>query len=161
MPSRRVRDRVLGLVEKYDAKLVEKLCQLWLSSWAGPAPGDLVIARTSALRHCGRTDDAISCTDILLLEMSGLSRSEQRILLTQRAALWLDKFEYRNDPIFLDRAERCAARSYRIEPSEACSLVYQQLKKLRSDYREEQSAGPRSLGARARTTEEKWGKRGL
>lgn len=161
MPTRTVRDRILAIVEKYDKRLIDKLCRLWLSGTEGPVPGDIAIARASALRHYGRTDDAIACTDVLLLNDRAFSRIEERILLTQRAALWLDKFEYRNDPIFLDRAERCAARSWSIEASEACSLVYQKLKKLRSEHRREQSSAPQSLGVRARAAEEKWGKRGL
>ena len=156
MPSRTVRDRTLAMVEKYDGNLIEKLCRLWLSRWDGPVPGDVAIARASALRHSGRTDDAIACTNILLMEKSGLSRLEERILLTQRAALWLDKFEYRDDPIFLDRAERSAKRSWRLGESEACSLVYQRLKKLRSEYQTQQGPGGKSLGSRAKRAEETW-----
>jgi hypothetical protein len=138
MPSSVARAAVLALAGKYQPeRMVERFCTTWLAHCEGPPPGDVLIALVTALRHSGRTAEALARTDVLLQNEHGLTDGEQAVLCTQRAALWLDRFEQTADAKMLDRAERSAARAWRIAPSDHCSLVYQRLERLRGEHADE------------------------
>ncbi|PZQ51947.1 MAG: hypothetical protein DI555_19860 [Novosphingobium pentaromativorans] len=131
LPWREERFEGLRLVRKYGSAREEaKLLTAWLEGADDPPPGDMVIALVSALRETGHPIEALARTDLVTRKANGLDRKETCILLTQRGALWLDRYELEHDPEFLDRARQCAKRSWAIEPGEECSMLYNRIRKL-------------------------------
>jgi hypothetical protein len=131
LPWREERFEGLRLTRKYGTPREEaKLLTAWLEGAGDPPPGDLVIALVSALRESGRPVEALARTDLVTRKANGLDREETRILVTQRGALWLDRYELEHDPEYLDRARQCAKRSWAIQPSEECSMVYKRIDKF-------------------------------
>lgn len=142
LPNRSSRGRCIGLVEKYGSdrtglKLINSMIAVVPRD--KPVPGDLTIALVSLLRRLNDQERAFEATNTLISDANGLSEAERRILFTQRAALWLDRYEARSHPEALKKARACADNSWAIEPSSQCSLVYQRLKKLEADMADEHS----------------------
>ncbi len=143
VPGRSARGRIMALVEKYGSeRTVLKFINSCIALTPGdqPIPGDVTIALVSVLRRLGDFDGALEATNTLLSHANGLSRAEQRILFTQRAAVWLDHYDLRPDRDVLKKARACADKSWAMGPSTECSLVYQRLKKLEADRADQQSA---------------------
>jgi hypothetical protein len=133
LPWREERFEGLRLTRKYGTPREEaKLLTAWLEGAGDLPPGDLMIALVSALRESGRPVEALAFTDLVTRKANGLDREETRILLTQRGSIWLDRYELDHNPECLDRARQCAKRSWAIQPSEECSMVYRRIDKLES-----------------------------
>lgn len=131
LPWREERIEGLRLSRKYGTAREEaKLASAWLEGAIDPPPGDVVIALASALRDSGKPIEALSLTDLVTRKANGLDREETRVLVTQRGALWLDRYELQHDAECLDRARQCAKRSWAIGPSEECSMLYRRIDKL-------------------------------
>jgi hypothetical protein len=131
LPWREDRFEGLRLARKYGSAREEaRLAAAWLEGAQDPPPGDLVIALVSSLRDSGKIMEALSHTDLVARRANGLDGEETRILLIQRGSLWLDRYELAHDPDYLDRARQCAKRSWAIAPSDACSDLYNRLRKL-------------------------------
>lgn len=131
--GRTARTDVLRRAEKYgQPRPLLKLLKLWAESYAEivNVPGDILIGLAKALRHSGSTYEALRATDILQSKTSELSSSDRRILFTQRAAIWMDIYELTNEVAALQRARACAEKSWAIEGSDECNLVYKRLHKL-------------------------------
>lgn len=105
-----------------------------------PVPGDLLMAEVAVRRRLGDSDGAMKVTDALLSQENGLSREEQRILFTQRAAVWLDLDEFRPYQVALSKARAAANKSWTMGASHQCRLVYQRLQKLEADAANEQTS---------------------
>lgn len=135
------RQRALALAQRYDAlKLVERFCRQWIAHLDSTIPGDILIPLVKILRDTGRTAEALGKTDILLDRDSHLTTNERQILFVQRAALWMDRFEQVYDRKLLARARRSADRAWALVQSDACSFVYQRLRKLENSFDEDRSS---------------------
>jgi hypothetical protein len=121
----------LRLAEKYGAeRVVAKLASAWVDADPAKVLPDVLITLLSALRHSGRSSEALARSEILRTPGLGLSPSEERVLFTERAALLADRYEQTRTPEFLAEARKAASRSWANGPSEHCSHVFERLKKL-------------------------------
>lgn len=95
------RAQAIALARKYGTSRVTlKFVDAWITALGSPPPGDLVIERVSALRELGEVDQALAAAELVLRPSNRLSRSEQAVLFTQRAALWLDLYSASALPSF-------------------------------------------------------------
>jgi hypothetical protein len=131
VPPIDARRRALGLAEKYGTeRVVAKLALAWVDADPARMLPDVLIALLYALRHSGRSSEALARSEILRLPGLGLSPSEERVLFTERAALLADRYEQTRTAEFLVEARKAASRSWANGPSEHCSHVFERLKKL-------------------------------
>ena len=131
LPPEPARAEAMWLARKYgSARTVLKFTDAWRTRAAGPIPADILIQHVACLRELGHVDDALIATDVVTGRGHGLAPGALSVLMTQRAALWLDRFELRGEAALLARAREAANRSWAIGPSDECGLVYQRLKML-------------------------------
>lgn len=131
IPSAEERRLIMLLAEKYgEPRTVARLTSGWIDADDAGFLPDVLIVLVSALRHSGRTPEALARTDVLAKPGRPMSESERRILFTERAAVLADRYEQTSDPSFLQEARKSANRSWAIGPSDHCSMVYQRLKSL-------------------------------
>lgn len=125
------RRHALRLAEKYGAeRVVAKLASAWVDTDPAKVLPDVLITLLPALRHSGRSAEALARSEILRSPGLGLSPSEERVLFTERAALLADRYEQTRTPEFLAEARKAVNRSWANGQSEHCSHVYERLKKL-------------------------------
>ena len=140
-PPRVRRDEIFGLLTKYGLyPAVIRYGEQWLDlaeQQDKPADVDVLIQLGSAYRQTGNLEAAMRITEFAAKPhaSSRLSPSALSVLLTIRAATHLDLFERDRVAIRLASARKCAARSYAIQPSEQCSMVYRRLAKLEDSSR--------------------------
>ncbi|GIX15830.1 MAG: hypothetical protein KatS3mg119_0016 [Rhodothalassiaceae bacterium] len=132
VPPDHERARYIGLAEKYGQPYnVIKPLSAWIDAAPGSCLPDLLIPLIRHLRHSGRTIEALKRTEQVLARGSELTDGERRVLLIQRAALLMDRFEQTGDRELLDEARRCADRSWAIEPGDHCRAIYRRLDSLK------------------------------
>jgi len=127
------RRRTAMLAAKYgSARTVLRFTDQWLRLAGSPPPADVLIAHVKALRDASEIEQALSATEVVARPDldHGLSPSALAVLLTQRAALWLDLFERRYDPELLARARAAAGRAHATQPSAELNRVYARLRRL-------------------------------
>jgi hypothetical protein len=110
-----------------------------------PWPWDALIQMVSAYRALRDYENALTCTEVAIERGSGerIPPGQLSILCNQRAATCLDLYERSRNVELLKDGRACANRSWAIEPSEACSNVYERLKRFENEQMDEQAAAAR------------------
>lgn len=131
VPPVEERRNALRLAEKYGAgRVVSKLAAAWVDADNSVLLPDVLIALLPALRHSGRSSEALARSEVLRAPGLRLSPSETRVLFTERAALLADEYERTGAHELLVDARKAANRSRANGDSEHLIHVYQRIKKL-------------------------------
>lgn len=141
------RRRAVALARKYGTpRTLLRFTDQWRRLAGSATLPDVTVAHVKALRDLGDVVNALAATAVVTGRDHGLPRATEAVLLTQRAALWLDLAELRGEPELLGRAHSAAGRAYRLAPSEELGAVYGRLRKLEAgnDAARDEAAGRRA-----------------
>lgn len=152
------RRRAVALAVKYgDARTVLRFTDQWLRLAGGTMLADVLIAHVKALRDLGEVGQALAATEAVTRADHGLTRAAEAVLLTQRAALWLDLAERRDEAALLERARAAAARAWGLGRSEELSAVYRRLDRIAEEAGDTtQAAAARTADNRLRSARSAW-----
>ena len=128
------RRQALRLAEKYGAeRVVAKLATAWVDVDPARVLPDVLITLLPALRHSGRSSEALARSEVLRAPELRLLPADLRVLFTQRAALLCDGYERTGARELLIDARIAANRSRANGDSEHLIRVYQRIKKLEQE----------------------------
>lgn len=131
MPGERQRFDVLEILKRYElSETVRSLVQRWADT-SKPMPTDVAIQLATSQRAAGEIDEALN-TLCASLEGTGLREQQQVILVTQLAAVFLDRYEAHGHNADLQAAQQAldAAASKKLG-GEYLARVAARLKALR------------------------------
>ena len=149
IPPWELRREIADRLDRYDLhRAYIEVANGWMRSAVmlnKPLPWDALIQMVSAYRALREYRSALTCTDVAVERGSGerVPPGQLAILCTQRAAICLDLYERSRSPDQLKEARACASRSWAIEPSEACSNVYERLKRSENEHMDEEATAAR------------------